>query len=361
MSSIIIEEPLNNNDIKKFKKHSEKNKSEKTYNLENKENIQNNIQPKKLFEEEEESSKKLNIIKDKEKIIQKKKPKNISKKEYEIIQQKIKENTMRNEVDKIYHETERLKQEYEEKNSNYFLFSHPQFIKFLKKVEMQLYFLLSLVILLGIFSILMLNNTNKSFEVFSILCLVISVLSFSNTIHLIAFVKIGLLNDSALSRAFRFFVFLESILLIISFCFNFSSLFMIKSKNIKKNTPLKFLIIMFFLLIIIDLIFVIKKSLNLFFETYLILLGKKTEYSTLISKENDLSNKESTLFNLKTSLNNEELDKTNSNFLSDNNSMIKFNDKKEKIMKNYFPYNNFHYSVTSERKNDYNLNYFNYK
>jgi hypothetical protein len=251
MSSIIIEEQLNNNGIKKFKKHSEKNKSEKTDNIENKENIQNNIQPKKLFEEEQESSKKLNIINDKEKIIRKKKPKTLSKKENEKIQQIIKEHTMRNEVDKIYHETERLKQEYEEKNSNYYLFSNPQFNKFIKKVEMQLYFLLSLVILLGIFSLLMLYNTNKSFEDFSISCLVISVLSFSNIIHLIACVKIGLLNDKDLSKAFRFFVFLESILLIISFCFNCASLFMINSKNIKKNNSLKFLIVMFFLLIIL--------------------------------------------------------------------------------------------------------------
>ena len=209
MSSIIIEKPLNNNDIKKLKKHTKKNKSKETF-LENKENIPNNIQSNELIEEKE-SSKKLNIKKDFKKIIKEKKPKTFSKIEYEKIQQKIKENTMRNEVDKIYHETERLKHEYEEKNTKYFLFNNPQFIKYIKKVKMQLYFLLSLVILLGIFSIIMINNVNKAFEGFSLSCLVITILCFSEAILLIASVKIGLLNDSELAKAFRFFVFLESI------------------------------------------------------------------------------------------------------------------------------------------------------
>ena len=345
MSSILIEESLNNNDKIKLKKNSKKNKSKKT-NLENKENIQNNIQPKELIEEEKEkeSSKQLNIKKQDKKIIQEKKPKTLSKKQLQKIQQKIKENTMRNEVDKIYHETERLKQEYEEKNTKYFLFNNPQFNKYIKKVEKQLYFLLSLGIILGAFSIMMINNVNKSFEGISISCLVITILCFSDAILLIACVKIGLLNDSELAKAFRFFVFLESILLIISFCFNFSSLFMIK-----KNNSMKSLIVIFFILIIIYFVFAIKKSLNLFIETYLILLGKKTEYSILISKENDSLSKESTL---------DELNKTNSNFLTENSSTIKFNDKKEEALKNYFPFNKFHYSIFSERNNDYNLNYF---
>ena len=134
---------------------------------------------------------------------------------------------MRNEVDKIYHETERLKQEYEENNTKYFLFNNPQFNKYLKKVTKQLYFLLSLVILFLAFSIMMSNIINKAFEGFSISCLVITILCFSETILLIACVKIGLLNDSELAKAFRFFVFLESILLIISFCFIFASRFFI--------------------------------------------------------------------------------------------------------------------------------------
>ena len=351
MSSILIEESLNNNDNKKLKKHSKKNKQKKP-NLENKENIQDNIQPKKLIEEEKESSKQLNIKKDDKNLLKEKKQKTLSKKQYEKIQQKIKENTMRNEVDKIYHETERLKQEYEENNTKYFLFNNPQFNKYLNKVTKQLYFLLSLVILFLAFSIMMSNIINKAFEGFSISCLVITILCFSETVLLIACVKIGLLNDSELAKAFRFFVFLESILLIISFCFIFASLFMIK-----KNISMKYLIVLFFILIIIYSIYVIKKSLNLFVETFLILLGKKTEYSILITKENDSLSKESTLYNLNTSLNKEELNKTNSNFLTENNSAIKFNDKKE-TLKNFLPFNKFHYSVTSERNNDYNLNYF---
>ena len=262
MSSILIEESLNNNDNKKLKKHSKKNKQKKP-NLENKENIQDNIQPKKLIEEEKESSKQLNIKKEDKNLLKEKKQKTLSKKQYEKIQQKIKENTMRNEVDKIYHETERLKQEYEENNTKYFLFNNPQFNKYLNKVTKQLYFLLSLVILFLAFSIMMSNIINKAFEGFSISCLVITILCFSETILLIACVKIGLLNDSELAKAFRFFVFLESILLIISFCFIFASLFMIK-----KNISMKYLIVLFFILIIIYSIYVIKKSLNLFVETY---------------------------------------------------------------------------------------------
>ena len=348
MSSILIQNPIDN-EIKKSKKHSKKSKS-KTQNIENKENIQNNIQPQRLIEEEKESSKQLNPIMDnKQKNVKEKKPKNLSKKEIEIMNQKIKEDTMRNEVDKIYHETERLKQEYEEKNSKYFLFNNPQFIKYIKKVEKQLYFLMSLVVLLSIFSILMVNNTDKIYEGIVISSLVITILSFSDNILLIACVKIGLLNDSELSKSFRFFAFLESILLLTSLCFNFSSLFMIK-----KKCSLKYFIVIFFILIIIDLIFVLKKSLDLFIETFLILTGKKTEYSILISKDNDLLSRESTLFNLNTSSNKEDLNKTNSNLISDNNFLSKFNDKKENIFKNYFPFNKFHYSVTSERKNDYN-------
>ena len=269
MSSILIQNPIDN-EIKKSKKHSKKSKS-KTQNIENKENIQNNIQPQRLIEEEKESSKQLNPIMDnKQKNVKEKKPKNLSKKEIEIMNQKIKEDTMRNEVDKIYHETERLKQEYEEKNSKYFLFNNPQFIKYIKKVEKQLYFLMSLVVLLSIFSILMVNNTDKIYEGIVISSLVITILSFSDNILLIACVKIGLLNDSELSKSFRFFAFLESILLLTSLCFNFSSLFMIK-----KKCSLKYFIVIFFILIIIDLIFVLKKSLDLFIETFLILIGKK--------------------------------------------------------------------------------------
>ena len=104
MSSVLIQNPLDNID-KKSKKISKKNKKQNS-DYENKENIQNNIPHQILIDEDLQSSKKLEEKKEEKK--EKKSKRN--KRDYE----KIKEITMRNEVDKIYNETERLKQEYAE-------------------------------------------------------------------------------------------------------------------------------------------------------------------------------------------------------------------------------------------------------
>ena len=174
MSSVLIQNPLEakiSSNTKKSKKNTKKNNNKN----ENKENIPSNIQHKKLIEEEDiQSSKKLNI-KDDKKIIdnsekndkisnqyfEAQKPKNLSKRAYEKFEEKIKERTMRIELDKIYNETERLKQEYEEKNMNYFLFDNPQFKKMVKVVEKQLYYILSLSILLNISNIFIANKLSK--------------------------------------------------------------------------------------------------------------------------------------------------------------------------------------------------------
>ena len=334
MSSSLIQNPLDNI-VNNSRKNLLKNKSIKT-NSENKENIPSNIRPQKLIEEDQEKP---------EKNFYQKIKKNIKKRDKEKYEQKLKENTMRNELDKISNETERLKQEYEEKSSKYYLFENPQFKKFIKNVEMQLLFLLGLSGLLSIFSIaLIASNSAKEIGGFSIACLIITIMLVANNLILIACVKMGLLNDTYLSKAFRMFVIMESLLLITSLCFNITSLFL------NKKISHKFWIFSLLILIMLDLTFVVKKCLNLFVESCLILLGKKTEYSVLISKENQGNSRTNTSLNFS-------LDKTTNDLLDEGiNKSIE--EEKENNFKVYNFFNKFHYSVSSDRKNDYNFNHF---
>ena len=334
MSSSLIQNPLDNI-VNNSRKNLIKNKSKKT-NSENKENIPSNIKPQKLIEEDQEKP---------EKTFYQKIKKNIKKRDKEKYEQKLKENTMRNELDKISNETERLKQEYEEKSSKYYLFENPQFKKFIKNVEMQLLFLLGLSGLLSIFSIaLIASNSAKEIGGFSIACLIITIMLVANNLILIACVKMGLLNDTYLSKAFRMFVIMESLLLITSLCFNITSLFL------NKKISHKFWIFSLLILIMLDLIFVVKKCLNLFVESCLILLGKKTEYSVLISKENQGNSRTNTSLNFS-------LDKTTNDLLDEGiNKSIE--EEKENNFKVYNFFNKFHYSVSSDRKNDYDFNHF---
>ena len=334
MSSSLIQNPLDNI-VNNSRKNLFKNKSKKT-NSENKENIPSNIKPQKLIEEDQEKP---------EKTFYQKIKKNIKKRDKEKYEQKLKENTMRNELDKISNETERLKQEYEEKSSKYYLFENPQFKKFIKNVEMQLLFLLGLSGLLSVFSIaLIISNSAKEIGGFSIACLIITIMLVANNLILIACVKMGLLNDTYLSKAFRMFVIMESLLLITSLCFNITSLFL------NKKISHKFWIFSLLILIILDLIFVVKKCLNLFVESCLILRGKKTEYSVLISKENQGNSRTNTSLNYS-------LDKT-TNDLLDEGINKNIEEEKENNFKVYNFFNKFHYSVSSDRKNDYDFNHF---
>jgi len=335
MSSSLIQNPLDNI-VNNSRKNLFKNKSKKT-NSENKENIPSNIRPQKLIEEEEQEKPEKNFY---QKI-----KKNIKKRDKEKYEQKLKENTMRNELDKISNETERLKQEYEEKSSKYYLFENPQFKKFIKNVEMQLLFLLGLSGLLSIFSIaLIISNSAKEIGGFSIACLIITIMLVANNLILIACVKMGLLNDTYLSKAFRMFVIMESLLLLTSLCFNITSLFL------NKKISHKFWIFSLLILIMLDLIFVVKKCLNLFVESCLILRGKKTEYSVLISKENQGNSRTNTSLNFS-------LDKT-TNDLLDEGINKNIEEEKENNFKVINFFNKFHYSVSSDRKNDYNFNHF---
>ena len=336
MSSSLIQNPLDNI-INNSKKNLIKNKSKKS-NSENKENIPSNIKPQILIEEESQEKP--------EKHFYQKLKKNISKRDKEKYEQKIKENTMRNELDKISNETERLKQEYEEKNSKYYLFENPQFKKFIKNVEIQLLFLLGLVSLISIFSIvIIISSSAKEIRGFYITCLIINILLVASNLILIACVKMGLLNDTYLSKAFRMFVIMELLLLITSLCFNISSLFL----NNKKMSH-KFWIFSLLILIILDLIFVVKKCLNLFVESCLILLGKKTEYSVLISRENQENSRTSTSLNFS-------MDKTTNDLLDEGSNKNK-EEEQDNNFKIYNFFNKFHYSVSTDRKNDYNFNHF---
>jgi hypothetical protein len=282
-----------------------------------------------------------------------------SKKAFEKYTERLKERTMRMEVEKIYKETERLKNEYEEKSSNVHLFdNNPQFQKMLKSVEKQLrYFFIEGLILI-IFSLLLYFSVSKKKLGLALASLCISTSEVSMSIILFISLKIGLLNDPDLSKTFRLFVILESLLLFTSVCMSsISNLLSIKYFN-KIDNKYKTLSIILFILMIFVFIFIFKSCLNLFIESVLILFGKKTEYSILMI--NEINNKNDLNFNTSLSVSNnlttEALYNTNNNFLNiDNNKNLEKN-KEEEQYKTYNYFNKFHNSVTSSRNKEY-LNY----
>ena len=105
-------------------------------------------------------------------------------------------------------------------------------------------------------------------------------------------------------------------------------------------------------MIIFTLIIIICK--DLFIESFLILLGKKTEYSVLIIKEQNLKNNE---INFNTNLSVSDNNMTNENLTNSvslfNNEENKEKDKEEEQYRAFNYYNRFHYSVSSSRKNDF--------
>ncbi len=282
-----------------------------------------------------------------------------SKKAYEKYTERLKERTMRIEVEKIYKETERLKNEYEEKSSNVHLFdNNPQFQKMLKNVEKKLrYFFIEGLILI-IFSLLLYFSVSRKKLGLSLASLCISTSEASMCIILFISLKIGLLNDPDLSKTFRLFVVFESLLLLISFLMSIvSGLISIKYFN-KVDNKYKSLVVVLFILMIFVFIFIFKSCLNLFYESLLILFGKKTEYSILMI--NEVNNKNDLDFNTSLSMSNnittEALYNTNTNFLNINNNKNLEKNEEEEQYKTYNYYNKFHCSVTSSRNKEY-LNY----
>lgn len=280
----------------------------------------------------------------------------LSKKEYEKYTERLKEKTMRMKVDKIYKETERLKSEYEEKNSNIHLFdNNPQFQKMLKNVANQLrYFFIEGLILIAFSSFLYFSVSKKKLGL-ALASLCISAPEVAMCVILYISLKIGLLNDPDLSKTFRLFVVLESLLLITSFFLNvISGLMSIKyfSKTENRNKPIA---IILFILMIIGFFLLFKSCLNLFIESILILFGKKTEYSILMI--NELNSKNDLNFNTNLSMSNnlttEALNYSNTNFLNINNNKNLEKNKEEEQYKTFNYYNKFHYSVTSSRNKEY--------
>ena len=364
-SDILLDISISNKKNKKNKNHIKQRK-----NIENKENIPLNII--KEVDEEESCSKNLkskqNEKKEKEESKQRKndmislsvKQDKLYKNESEKYKRIMKEKAMRMEIDRIYNETVRLNQEYEEKKRNLHLFiNNPQFKKVFDDVKFKLLFFLLIEIIFIAYSVviyLKLVEDNKGIGLAS-LCLSIALLAM--TIILMASLKIGILNDPHLSKAFRFFVVFQFLVLISSFCISIFSgfAFIYNMENIYiMDYTMTYKIILYILFLIVLLAFIarIKIGFNLFFESALILIGKKTEYSVLILRE-EKSNKDNNYSNLSTSLSNDGLNRSNLKLVNENNGNKKLNEEDINYMAyNYF--NKFHYSVSSDRKGEYIFN-----
>ena len=109
-------------------------------------------------------------------------------------------------------------------------------------------------------------------------------------------------------------------------------------------------------MIIVLFIITFKFCFVLFAESTLILLNKKTEYSILMINEKNTRNEINEVNNLSTSSNNisTQVLNTTSNDMFDNNSK-KSNSlitKEEEEYRNYNYFKRFHYSVTSDRKEE---------
>ena len=282
----------------------------------------------------------------------------MSKKAYEKYTERLKERTMRIEVEKIYKESEKLKRKYEEKNSNLHLFdNNPQFQKMLKMVEKQIkYFFIEGVILI-VFSAILYFNVTRRKEGLALASFCLSAPEVAICIILYTSLKIGLLNDPDLSKAFRVFVIFESLLMVISFFLNVvSGLRSIKYLKKIDQFVVSFLICVLFLLMIICFFVVFKSCLNLFVESALILFHKKTEYSNLLI--NEINSKNDMNFNTNLSMSNnlttEALNKESANIFNIDNNQKEEN-KEEEQYKTFSYFNKFHYSVTSTRNKEYNV------
>ena len=105
----------------------------------------------------------------------------------------------------------------------------------------------------------------------------------------------------------------------------------------------------------ISFIITFKQCYNLFVESIYILLNKKTEYSILMVNEKNNNNETNTSTNL-TASNSMSTDAINStsvgifgdNLKNNNNLMT----KEEEQYRNYNYFSKFHYSVTSDRKDN---------
>ena len=289
------------------------------------------------------------------------KPIKLSKKAYEKYTQKLKENTMRLQVAKMYNETERLKKKYEEKIAYFHSFdNNPQFQKMLKMVGKQLIYFFIQGIFLLIFSALFYFYVTRCKEGLALTSLCLSITEITFSIILFISLKLGLLNDPNLSKAFRLFVVMEFLLLFSSFIINVIS-GLVNNEYLKKNITEfqnRLIIYIIYLLMILLFIYSFKFCSNLFLESVLILLKRKTEYSILMINERNTKNEINFNINLSTMSNNETTEGLNNAntgiFQVDNNVNNNKDDKEEEQYRTYNYFNKFHYSVTSSRNGDYN-------
>ena len=289
------------------------------------------------------------------------KPITLSQKAYDKYTERLKEKTMKKEIEKINQETERIKQKFEEKNSYLHLFSNnPQFQKMVKFVEKQLFLIFIIALLIGIFSGLIYFNITRRKMGIALANFTLSILEISIFFILIISLKLGLLKDPELSKAFRLFVIIEFLVLIASFVMNILIALLIKN-YLKKNDE-KIRIIVYILFGVIILLFIIsfKYCFVLFFESLLILLNKKTEYSILMINEQNSKSDVNIINSFQTSNNisTEGLISNSTGIINanENNNQNNKNNKEEEQYRNFNYFNKFHYSVTNDRKDEQYFN-----
>lgn len=286
------------------------------------------------------------------------KPIVLSQKAYDKYTQRLKERTMRLEIEKIDKETERMKQKYEERNSYFHFFNNnPQFQKMINIVQKQLLLNFVLALYICLFNGLIYFYITRRKEGIALASFILAVAIIAIFIILFISLKLGLLNDPDLSKAFRLFVIFEFLTLIASLVLNIILPFLIQEKLSDQIVR----IIIYILFAIMALLFFItfKFSFSLYFESILILLNKKTEYSILIINE---QNSPSVHMNLSLS-NNVSSDNLNSTTTGMFNDPQKENNNKNKVpmtkederYRNFNYFNRFHYSVTSARNDAYIL------
>ena len=226
----------------------------------------------------------------------------------------------------------------------------------LKMVEKQLILIFLQGILICIFSCLVYFLVTKKESGLALGNISISISEISFIIILFLSLKIGLLNDPELSKAFRVFVIIEFLMLISSFIITILIPFLV-IKYLKKmnNKKLKLMVYTFFLLVMICFIITFKKCYNLFVESIFILLNKKTEYSILMvnEKNNNIENNTSMNYTSSNSMSTAEINNSSTGIISDNqNKNNNLMTKEEEQYRNYNFFNTFHYSITSDRKDN---------
>ena len=270
----------------------------------------------------------------------------------------MQERTMRLELEKANQESERLKKEYEERNSYKYLFDNDrQFQKMLKSIQIKLIIIFFISLFSFILNSIVYFKLTKQKVGLALANMVLSIGGITLYFVLTISLQMGLLKDPNLSKAFRLFNIFEFILQIVSFVFNIIIPFLMYEYLYKLSTFKTIVIYFLFFLIFLSTIFAFKFCYFLFIESLLILLNKKTEYARLMINEQfpgvDYSfniNKKK----LNSKSNNENtstlsLTQTDSNFISGNEKKIK-NHKDDEKYRNYHYFNNFHMSVTSDRK-----------